>query len=76
MATRREIVVIMSANELSIGITKLSGSSPLLKVTMATADAMVIMNVAATMFVVKSCFVDLSKLSCVISFCTRVEIME
>jgi hypothetical protein len=48
-------VVIVSAKELSIGTTKLSGFQPRLKVKIATAYAMPTMTETAKMLVVKSC---------------------
>ena len=53
-ATRIAAVVIVSANELSMGITKLSGFHPRLKVKIATAYAINTMRETAMMFVVKS----------------------
>lgn len=48
------MVVTLSANELSIGITKLSGSHPLLYVAIATMYAMTTMTETAKPFVTKS----------------------
>ncbi len=51
---RKETVVMLSARELSMGITKLSGSNPLRYVNMATANAIIIIMETARMLVVTS----------------------
>ena len=48
---KSETVVIVSANELSIGITKLSGSRPFLKVRTATPKDIQTIKIAAKKFV-------------------------
>jgi hypothetical protein len=48
-----------SARELSIGITKLSGSNPFLKVAMATAKEIITIMKTAIMFVVSKSKVKL-----------------
>ena len=52
---------MLSAKELSMGITKLSGSKPLLWVDMATANERTTIKEAARMFVVRSCTVNLDR---------------
>ena len=54
-AISNDIVVMASARELSMGMTKLSGFQPLFCVNMATANEMMTINETAIMFVIKSC---------------------
>lgn len=66
----------MSANELSIGITKLSGSNPLLKVITAILYDIITTKNVAKIFVIRSWLADLIRFSEVIFFCKIVESIE
>jgi len=56
---KRDRVVTTSAMELSIGITKLSGSKPLLWVDAATVKEIIDMTATAIMFTIKRVLVSL-----------------
>jgi hypothetical protein len=73
---KRERVVMLSANALSIGITKLSGSKPLLKLEMAIAYAIIAIAETAKKFVAKSWIAISSALPNVVVSLKRDDVME
>ncbi len=58
-ATNKAMVVMLSAKELPTGMTKLSGSNPLLKVNMEIANVKIVMALKAISLKLKVSIINL-----------------